>query len=133
MYFTKIKKRNKILYISYDGILDSIGESQILSYLEKLSNDFDFYLITFEKKNKLNTILHRTIKERVKKSKIKWFNLQYHKQPAILSTLYDIIRGTIIAFFILVVINNFLYKYKFNSLISNHCLVGFITRTASPS
>ena len=101
MYFTKIKKRNKILYISYDGILDSIGESQILSYLEKLSNNFDFYLITFEKKNKLNTNIHRNIKERVKKSKIKWFNLQYHKQPAILSTLYDIIRGTIITFFIL--------------------------------
>ena len=50
MYSTKNKKRKKILYISYDGILDPIGESQILSYLEKLCNNFDFYLITFEKK-----------------------------------------------------------------------------------
>ena len=47
----KNQKRKKILYISYDGILDPIGESQILSYLEKLCKDFDFYLITFEKKN----------------------------------------------------------------------------------
>ena len=103
MYSTKNKKRKKILYISYDGILDPIGESQILSYLEKLSNDFDFYLITFEKKNKLNTNVHRNIKARIKKSEIKWFNLQYHKQPAILSTLYDIFRGIIVTFFILVI------------------------------
>ena len=97
----KNQKREKILYISYDGILDPIGESQILSYLEKLCNDFDFYLITFEKKNKLNTNLHRKIKARVKHSDIKWFNLRYHKQPAILSTIYNIFRGTIITFFIL--------------------------------
>ncbi len=95
------QKRKKILYISYDGILDPIGESQILSYLEKLCNDFDFYLITFEKKNKLNTNVHRKIKSRVKQSDIKWYNLRYHKQPAILSTLYNIFRGMIIAFFII--------------------------------
>ena len=50
MNLLNIKKKNKILYISYDGLLDSIGESQILSYLERLSKYFDFYLITFEKK-----------------------------------------------------------------------------------
>ena len=50
MHLPETQKRKKILYVSYDGILDSIGESQILSYLEKLSKDFDFYLITFEKK-----------------------------------------------------------------------------------
>ena len=97
----KNQKRERILYISYDGILDSIGESQILSYLEKLCNDFDFYLITFEKKNKLNTNVHRKIKARVKRSEIKWFNLRHHKQPAILSTFYNIVRCTIITFFIL--------------------------------
>ncbi len=97
----KNQKRKKILYISYDGILDPIGESQILSYLEKLCKDFDFYLITFEKKNKLKTNVHREIKARVKQSDIKWFNLRYHKQPPILSTLYNVFRGTIITFFIL--------------------------------
>ena len=102
MYSSKKLKRKKILYISYDGILDSLGESQILSYLEKLSKDFDFYLITFEKKNKLNTNLHKNIEERIKKSKIEWFNLRYHKYPNILSTLYDVFRGIIIAFTILI-------------------------------
>ena len=77
MNLLNIKKKNKILYISYDGLLDSIGESQILSYLERLSKYFNFYLITFEKKNKLNTTLHKNIKDRVLKSNIKWFNLRW--------------------------------------------------------
>ena len=101
MNLLNTKKKNKILYISYDGLLDSIGESQILSYLERLSKYFDFYLITFEKKNKLNTNLHQNIKDRVLKSNIKWFNLRYHKHPNILSTLYDILRGTMVSFYIL--------------------------------
>ena len=101
MNLLNTKKKNKILYISYDGLLDSIGESQILSYLERLSKYFNFYLITFEKKNKLNTTLHKDIKDRVLKSNIKWFNLRYHKHPNILSTLYDILRGTIVSIYIL--------------------------------
>ena len=65
----KNQKTEKILYISSDGILHPIGEAQILSYLEKLCNDFDFYLITFEKKNKLNTNVHRKIKTRVREDR----------------------------------------------------------------
>ena len=38
-----------ILYISYDGILEPLGQSQVLSYLERLSKDRDIYLISFEK------------------------------------------------------------------------------------
>ena len=35
MHLLETQKRKKILYVSYDGILDSIVESQIISYLEK--------------------------------------------------------------------------------------------------
>ena len=29
----------KVLYITYDGILEPLGQSQVLNYLEKLSED----------------------------------------------------------------------------------------------
>ena len=45
----------KIFYISYTGILEPLGESQVLSYLEKLTKDYSckIILVTFEKKKYL--------------------------------------------------------------------------------
>lgn len=39
----------RILYLSRDGILDGLGESQILGYLRALARDHRFWLVTFEK------------------------------------------------------------------------------------
>ena len=41
---------NKILYISYDGILEPLGYSQVFNYVLKLSKDHGIILLTFEKK-----------------------------------------------------------------------------------
>jgi len=39
----------KILYISYDGLLEPLGQSQILRYVLGLSVESDIILLTFEK------------------------------------------------------------------------------------
>ena len=42
----------KVLYLSYDGITDPLGQSQILPYLKGLSQKgYFFYLVGFEKKD----------------------------------------------------------------------------------
>ena len=41
--------QNKILYLSYDGILEPLGYSQVFKYVEKLSKDFDISIVSFEK------------------------------------------------------------------------------------
>lgn len=41
--------KKRILYISYDGILEPLGNSQVLKYLEGLSTEFEITLISFEK------------------------------------------------------------------------------------
>ena len=41
----------RVLYISYDGISEPLGQSQIIPYLKKLSYDNDIHLITYEKKS----------------------------------------------------------------------------------
>lgn len=42
-------RRPRILYLSRDGILDGLGESQVLGYVSGLSRDHRFWVITFEK------------------------------------------------------------------------------------
>ena len=41
-----------ILYITYDGLLDPLGESQIIPYIKGINNDKNkIYILSFEKKN----------------------------------------------------------------------------------
>ena len=58
-----LKKKYTVLYMSYDGILENLGQSQILPLLKKLSKNWNLILMTFEKKADL----------KVKKSGAKWY------------------------------------------------------------
>lgn len=79
-----------ILYLSYDGMTDPLGQSQVLPYLEGLSKEgYRFTLISFEKPSEF--LKHEnTISAICTKSNIDWIPLQYTKQPPILSTIKDI-------------------------------------------
>lgn len=84
-----------ILYISYDGLLEPLGKSQIVPYLIGLAGKGRrFVVLSFEKpadlidkaaKDKLEGVLRDV--------GIKWAPLVYHKHPQIISTLLDIILG----------------------------------------
>jgi glycosyltransferase involved in cell wall biosynthesis len=87
-----------VLYISYDGILEPLGQSQVLSYLEGLSNKRVIYLISFEKgSDKKNQLLYKKISDRTKKANIQWHPLKYHKWPTSLATLWDILHATVLS------------------------------------
>ncbi len=45
-----VVEKRKVLYITYDGLTDALGQSQILSYLSKLSKDNEIFILSFEKK-----------------------------------------------------------------------------------
>ncbi len=86
----------KILYITYDGLLEPLGQSQVLAYQEKLSEEFDIFLLSFEKSADLkNHKLLQSMQERVSKASIKWIIKKYHKTPSILATSYDLFVGLI--------------------------------------
>jgi len=92
---------NGCLYISYDGILEPLGQSQVLSYLEVLSNDRVVHLISFEKyEDKKNQFLYDQIRERIGKTNIQWHPLTYHKKPTSIATLWDVISATILSFWL---------------------------------
>ena len=86
-----------VLYISYDGILEPLGQSQVLSYLEGLTNERVIHLISFEKPaDKKNQCLYSKVSQRIEKANIQWHPLTYHKQPTAIATLWDIFRAIIL-------------------------------------
>lgn len=82
----------KSLYLSYDGMTDPLGQSQVLPYLKALSkNNIEFTLISFEKKHNLEK--YRSIIQGLcDESNIRWKPFIYTKKPPLLSTIYDIYR-----------------------------------------
>jgi glycosyltransferase involved in cell wall biosynthesis len=79
----------KVLFVSYDGITDPLGQSQVLPYILELSRQgFGFTLLSCEKpdaykKNK------DTIEKNLEGTNVKWVPVSYTKKPPIISTLYD--------------------------------------------
>ena len=82
----------KVLYITYDGILEPLGQSQVLNYLEKLSEDHETTLMSFEQRQDTKNINYlKKTESRCRKSGIIWVSLIYHK--SLFGTFYDIIKG----------------------------------------
>ena len=83
-----------VLYISYDGLLEPLGQSQVLAYLKKLAEKHRVYLISFEKPRSLrDKAVRERLQETVKKAGIAWYPLRYHKHPSVAATAYDIFQG----------------------------------------
>ena len=62
----------KVIYLTYDGLTDSLGQSQILPYLKGLSNlGNDITIISFEKQH-LNKNLMNSCTNELNKYHILW-------------------------------------------------------------
>jgi glycosyltransferase involved in cell wall biosynthesis len=82
----------RILYITYDGLTDPLGQSQILPYLKGLSrHGYQFTILSFEKPD-------RYVKEKdlitqlTTSSGIDWVPLTFTSKPPLLSKFYDAVR-----------------------------------------
>ena len=79
----------KVLYISYDGLTDPLGQSQVLPYVTYLSKKgYRFTIISFEKQVRLKKERH-IIEAITKGSDIDWVPLSFTEKPPILSKIYD--------------------------------------------
>jgi len=79
----------QILYISYDGMTDNLGQSQVIPYLLGLSSHgYKFSILSCEKSDKLlkKKVLISNILDA---AGIAWFPIAYTKSPPVFSTLYD--------------------------------------------
>jgi glycosyltransferase involved in cell wall biosynthesis len=85
-----------ILYISYDGMLEPLGQSQVVAYLERLAIIRRIHLISFEKSVDWSDEDRReAMSARLAQSGIAWHPLRYHKSPSAPATAYDIAAGSV--------------------------------------
>jgi len=81
----------RVLYLTYDGLTDQLGQSQIIPYIKGLSKrGHRFTVISFEKKGNQKSI--ENTKQELFKMDITWRPLTYTKRPPILSTILDVQR-----------------------------------------
>ncbi len=82
--------KTEVLYLSYDGMTDPLGQSQVLPYLAGLTKaGYSVTLVSFEKKEKFEAT-GKVIAEQIKSFGIDWQPLSYTPKPPVLSTLWDV-------------------------------------------
>ena len=90
--------RSQILYITYDGLLEPLGQSQVLSYMEKLAPEWPVHILSFEKhRDRHDEARMAAMRARLRAAGIGWTPLAYHKSPSAPATAYDIAAGTLVA------------------------------------
>jgi glycosyltransferase involved in cell wall biosynthesis len=79
-----------VLFLSYDGMTDPLGQSQVIPYLVGLSKaGYPIHLISFEKKKRFEDG-KSVIEDLLNKANIAWYPSYYTKKPPILSTIMDV-------------------------------------------
>ena len=79
--------RIPVLYISYDGAVEPLGQSQVVAYLERLADVADITLISFEKPG----VAREAMARRLGRAGIRWITLRYH--PRVGGTVRDVLAG----------------------------------------
>ncbi|MDQ2855104.1 MAG: hypothetical protein M3R68_02155 [Acidobacteriota bacterium] len=87
----------RVLFISYNGMLDPLGQSQVLPYLRELSNlGVEFTLLSFERGAALNAYGNdkiEALRQQLAAQKIEWHWLRYHQTPSLPATIFDVANG----------------------------------------
>lgn len=88
----------RVLYVSYTGLLDPLGQSQVLQYVLGLAQKHGITVVSYEKPHLLrdNKLLSE-IEDRCRSAGVNWHRLTYHNRLGIPSTLFDIAAGSWLA------------------------------------
>ncbi len=82
----------KILFISYDGMTDPLGQSQVIPYLAGLTKEgYEFVILSCDKPAKY-TANKSYVEKLIAPYPIQWVSIPYHKRPPVLSSVYDFFK-----------------------------------------
>lgn len=91
----------RVLYISYNGMLDPLGQSQVIPYLRELSQrGVQFTLLSFERPAAFageGAERCEALRRDLAASGIEWHWLRYHSRPSLPATVYDVANGVRLA------------------------------------
>jgi len=83
-------RMKNILFISYDGMTDPLGQSQVIPYLKGLTKfGYQFTILSCEKPERYQS-QKNDVESLLKSSPIKWVPISYHKKPPVFSSVYDV-------------------------------------------
>ena len=87
----------RVLFISYNGMLDPLGQSQVLPYLRELAKrGVQFTLLSFERSKAFTregTQQCEELRQKLASQGIEWHWLRYHQRPSVPATIYDVFVG----------------------------------------
>jgi glycosyltransferase involved in cell wall biosynthesis len=87
----------RVLYISYNGMLDPLGQSQVIPYLKELGHaGVRFTLLSFERERAYTAegvAQCEQLKRELAQHNIDWHWLRYHKWPSLPATMFDVAQG----------------------------------------
>ncbi len=87
----------RVLFISYNGMLEPLGQSQVIPYLRELARrGVRFTLLSFERARAFEPEGIRQceqLREKLKSQGIEWHWLRYHQRPSVPATMYDVLAG----------------------------------------
>lgn len=86
------------LYVSYTGLMDPLGQSQVLQYVLALAKDHRMTLLTFEKRENLkDSERYNKLKQRCDSHGVNWHALTWNNKPPLVGTIFDIAKGARLA------------------------------------
>jgi glycosyltransferase involved in cell wall biosynthesis len=87
----------RVLYLSYNGMLDPLGQSQVIPYVKGLSKlGLEFTLLSFERAHAFGPSgveASKSLREDLSSHGIEWHVLRYHQKPSLPATAYDVTKG----------------------------------------
>jgi glycosyltransferase involved in cell wall biosynthesis len=92
-------KGRRVLFISYNGMLDPLGQSQVIPYLRELARaeKVSFTLLSFERDAAFSPEGRESrdkLAAELADYNIEWRFLRYHQRPSLPATAYDVWAGT---------------------------------------
>ena len=83
------QNRKNILYLTRNGLLEPLGQSQILPYLRQLSNTYQITIVSFEKPADLcNQLLVTSVRETCRQYGLIWAPFRFRSKPRLIAPLF---------------------------------------------
>ena len=90
-------KDRRVLFISYNGMLEPLGQTQVLPYLRALAKrGVQFTLLSFERAPAFapeGVEKCHALRRELHEQGIEWHWLPYHQRPSVPATIYDVLAG----------------------------------------
>lgn len=87
-----IQRSNSVLYITRNGMLEPLGQSQVLSYLKGLSKNYRVSLISFEKQeDRADQQAFEIVQNDCERHGIRWLPQRFHYHPKVIAPAWSMI------------------------------------------